>query len=151
MPIREFRYSFESQDGSVEHEAACIAAFCEGAVLCNLEQIASNPDDFPCCIVEADLRYIPPPHCKPSMAGAVGCQQFRGIVPLLRAGFGTCIDLACAQTSLFRFRGVASSVLASPQAQVQGPYHTVVSYHGGIYDPEIAVKQHIRCDACKGV
>lgn len=149
MPIREFRYTFESQDGDVDHEAACIAAFCEGAVLCNLQQIYSNPDAFPCCIVEAGIRYIPPPHCKPSMAGAQGCQQFRGIVPLLRAGFGTCIDLACAQTALFRARNMWAEVEAAPQARIQGPYHTVVSYPGGTYDPEIVVKRLIKCDACK--
>lgn len=101
----------------------------------NADWFKANPD-APCCIVCAGVGYVPPQNCK----GNPSCQAVLDAPALLKAGTGTCFDMAAYNAGHHLSEGKSARVALVHVEDAQGEliefqYHAVIIGPEGIEDP----------------
>lgn len=90
---------------NLEVEPEILEAFLEGVTRANEREIRSSPQDFPCSLACAQVRYVDPIGCRSENGDPIdNCQKVLGITQLLQRGYGTCIDLVPAECALRRVK-----------------------------------------------
>ncbi len=125
---------FEGYDDQMVAEV--LASICEGIVSANMiwmERV--GPQNYPCCLADADVKYIDPPGC----ADTHPCQVVLGAPAILRRRVATCIDIACYMAALLRLQGQFAEVIFTNTLDRRGEpepgqYHALVQCDDGIHD-----------------
>lgn len=113
-----------------------IAAICEGVIQANAVWMgAVGLDAVPCCLADAEVRYIDPPGCSRKYP----CQKILSAPVILQRKVATCIDIACYICAYRRLRGeqgnaVVINMLDMKDRPIKGQYHVVVDTGMGIHD-----------------
>lgn len=131
------RISFHYVTATLEQEPHLVEALCEGFVRANEIEIIADPEEYPCCIACGRVRYSAPIPCMRNGRAEPNCQEVFGITALLRRGYGTCIELACAQCAIKRVKdGKECHVIVRHQIGANGlpipnQYHALLEYADG--------------------
>lgn len=114
---RDFRLHLAA--ASDEEFAQQVAQFAEMLTQINMLELDKYGDQLPCCLGCGEVRYVPPPACKPcrgQSAPSFPCQEVYDLLSVYARRRGTCLDLAPERAARLRVKAIREGKTQWPGA-----------------------------------